>query len=158
MDYNTCTPAGTIYIASCDDEIIRIDTKRDRFLKDIGAFGKVEKGNSGILDKAIYQMKLYFNRKLKKFDLPMHFDGTPFQRAVWSELMKIPYGTTTTYVDIAEFIGKPKAARAVGGAVGANPIPFVIPCHRVIGKDGSLVGFGLGLDVKKFLLELESAE
>ncbi len=156
MLYNTSTPAGTIYMASLDDKILRIDSDYDRFFKGIGKYGKAVENNSGVLSEAKNQLGLYFTKRLNIFELPLYIDGTPFSMKVWNELMRIPYGTTTTYGDIAKDIAKPKAARAVGRAVGANPIPFVIPCHRVVGKDGSMVGFGLGLGVKKFLLELES--
>lgn len=157
MIYQTDTPVGTIYIASYNDKLLCIDTDYRGFINSIGQYGKAEENDCKVLDETINQLKLYFSRKLKSFDLPMHIEGTPFRRAVWSELMKIPYGATVSYADIARAIDNPRAVRAVGGAVGSNPLPFVIPCHRVIGKNGDLVGFGLGLDVKKFLLELESA-
>jgi len=101
------------------------------------------------------QLKAYFNHELKKFHLPIALEGTPFQRAVWKTLQRIPYGTVTTYQWVATQIGNPKAVRAVGGAIGKNPIAVVIPCHRVIGSDGSLTGFGGGLDVKQRLIDLE---
>jgi len=104
------------------------------------------------------QLDLYFTGKLKEFDLPLAPSGTDFQRSVWSELLKIPFGSTVSYRSIAHNIGKPKAVRAVGGANGRNPIPIIIPCHRVIGSDGSLTGFGGGLPTKTFLLDLENTE
>ena len=91
------------------------------------------------------------------FDLPLDVRGTVFQRAVWSQVVRIPYGATATYGDIARLVGKPKASRAVGAAVGANPLPIVVPCHRVIGAGGLLTGFGAGLVVKETLLRLEGA-
>ncbi|MDI6601588.1 MAG: methylated-DNA--[protein]-cysteine S-methyltransferase [Thermoanaerobacteraceae bacterium] len=157
MILSTDTPAGAIYIASYENMLIRIDTDYLSFLKGIKKYGEAIENKNELLDEAGYQLNLYFSKKLKRFDLPLYLDGTEFYRAVWTELIKIPYGTTTTYGHIAENIGRPRAVRAAGRAIGANPLPFVIPCHRVIGKNGSLVGFGLGLDVKKFLLELESA-
>lgn len=90
-----------------------------------------------------------------KFDLPVAFTGTPFQQQVWKELQKIPYGATRSYQDIAVAIGNPKAVRAIGQANHRNPIMIVVPCHRVINKNGSLGGFGGGLEVKKYLLDLE---
>jgi O-6-methylguanine DNA methyltransferase len=156
MVYNTGTPAGTIYMASFNEEILRIENNYDAFFKSIERYGKVQRDESGILVEAKNQLKLYFAKKLRVFKLPLYIDGTPFNMSLWNELMKIPYGKTTTYGKISKDIGKPKAAQAVGRAVGLNPIPFIIPCHRVIGKDGSLTGFRLGLDVKKFLLNLEA--
>lgn len=105
--------------------------------------------------RAITQLDAYFKGGLKKFDLDIAPRGTPFQEQVWQELMKIPHGTTITYGELAERIGNPKACRAVGLANGKNPLPIVIPCHRVVGKNGKLTGFGGGVSVKKQLLELE---
>jgi len=101
------------------------------------------------------QLNEYFNGKRREFELDLAPAGTPFQLSVLDELQKIPYGETCSYRDIATAIGNPKAVRAVGGANGSNPIPIVIPCHRVIGSDGSLTGFGGGLSSKRFLLDLE---
>ncbi len=97
----------------------------------------------------------YFAGKRREFELDLAPTGTPFQLSVLDELLKIPYGETCSYRDIATAIGNPKAVRAVGGANGSNPIPIVIPCHRVIGSNGSLTGFGGGLASKRFLQELE---
>ena len=101
------------------------------------------------------QLAEYFAGERREFDLALAPQGTPFERAVWGELLKIPFGETRTYGEIAETLGRPGAARAVGRANSANPIPIVVPCHRVIGSDGSLTGFGGGLDAKSRLLELE---
>lgn len=101
------------------------------------------------------QLAAYFAGELTDFDLKLAPQGTDFQRAVWEALTKIPYGETCTYGDIALHIGKPEASRAVGAANGQNPLPIVIPCHRVIGSNGSLTGFGGGLECKQFLLKLE---
>ena len=101
------------------------------------------------------QLEEYFDGKRREFELDLAPAGTPFQLSVLDELLKIPYGETCSYRDIAISIGNPKAVRAVGGANGSNPIPIVIPCHRVVGSDGSLTGFGGGLPVKRFLLDLE---
>ena len=109
-------------------------------------------------DEVIGQLQEYFAGERKTFSLPLIPEGTEFQRAVWSELQNIPYGETISYKGLADRIGKPKAVRAVGAANGANPIPIIIPCHRVIGNDGSLTGFGGGLPLKKRLLELESRQ
>jgi methylated-DNA-[protein]-cysteine S-methyltransferase len=103
------------------------------------------------------QLEAYFAGQLEQFDLELAPRGTPFQLKVWKELERIPYGTTISYQELAERIGNPKAVRAVGTANGANPLPIVIPCHRVIGADGSLTGYGGGLDKKEALLTLEGA-
>ena len=110
---------------------------------------------SEVLDKALKQMNEYFSGERKKFDLPLYFEGTEFQKSVWNELRKIPYGTTVSYKDIAEGINNEKAVRAVGNANNKNKIMIIVPCHRVIGKYGKLVGFAGGLDKKEFLLEHE---
>jgi methylated-DNA-[protein]-cysteine S-methyltransferase len=111
-----------------------------------------------LFDDPIQQLREYFAGERKTFSLTLHPEGTDFQRVVWSELQKIRYGETISYKQLAERIGKPKAVRAVGAANGSNPIPIIIPCHRVIGNDGSLTGFGGGLPLKKQLLELESQQ
>ena len=101
------------------------------------------------------QLAAYFGHELRSFDIPLNLTGTKFQRSVWSQLQQIPYGQTTTYGALARCLGKPKASRAVGAANGANPIPIIIPCHRVIGSNKSLTGFGGGLATKAFLLRHE---
>lgn len=103
------------------------------------------------------QLRAYFAGELTEFSLPLLFDGTAFQNAVWQALSDIPYGETTSYGALASTIGNAKACRAVGAANGANPLPIVVPCHRVIGADNSLTGFGGGVDVKHFLLTHEKA-
>lgn len=101
------------------------------------------------------QLQEYFDGQRQDFDLPLAPAGTPFQTSVLDALLEIPYGETRSYRDVAEAVGNPKAVRAVGGANGNNPIAIVIPCHRVIGSNGTLTGFGGGLDSKRFLLDLE---
>ncbi|RLC66027.1 MAG: hypothetical protein DRI48_05665 [Chloroflexi bacterium] len=109
------------------------------------------------LTPALTQLQEYLSRHRREFDLPLDVRGTPFQREVWAAIARIPYGTTTTYGEIARRIGRPRAARAVGGASSANSLPILIPCHRVIGADGSLTGYGAGLKIKAYLLQLEDA-
>lgn len=104
---------------------------------------------------AMDQLEAYAAGELAEFDLPLRPSGTPFQTDVWSALLRIPYGTTTTYGRIASVVGRPAGSRAVGAAVGRNPIGIIIPCHRVIGADGSLTGFGGGMDNKVALLRVE---
>jgi len=101
------------------------------------------------------QLRAYFKGELQQFDLPLAPVGTPFQLKVWEALKAIPYGGLASYKSIAEAIGNPKAVRAVGGASGKNPLPIIVPCHRVIGADGSLTGFGGGLEAKRRLIDLE---
>jgi methylated-DNA-[protein]-cysteine S-methyltransferase len=103
------------------------------------------------------QLDEYFAGKRQHFELPLHPLGTAFQQTVWLALRDIPYGVTISYGELARRIGKPQAMRAVGAANGRNPLPIVVPCHRVIGADGSLTGFGGGLPIKRLLLDLEQA-
>jgi methylated-DNA-[protein]-cysteine S-methyltransferase len=110
-----------------------------------------------LLDELARQLKAYFAGALRRFDLPLDLQGTEFQKRVWRQLETIPFGETRSYRQIADAIGTPNAVRAVGAANGANPIPIVVPCHRVIGTSGKLVGYGGGLPLKKRLLELEGA-
>lgn len=110
------------------------------------------------LKKAAIQLQEYLQGKRSAFDLPLSPEGTDFQKRVWEELMKIPYGETSSYGKLAGNIGKPGAARAVGLANNRNPIPVIIPCHRVIGANGSLVGYGGGLPMKEKLLALEKGK
>ncbi len=104
------------------------------------------------------QLRAYFGGELKQFNLRLAPVGTPFQLKVWQVLRTIPYGELVSYKTVAEAIGNPKAVRAVGGANGRNPLPIVVPCHRCIGSDGSLTGFGGGLDIKKRLIDLERSK
>jgi methylated-DNA-[protein]-cysteine S-methyltransferase len=108
--------------------------------------------------EVIRQLQAYFRGELKTFDVPLAMEGTGFQLRVWNALRAIPYGETISYAQLAQRIGNPKAVRAVGLANGSNSIPIIVPCHRVIGSDGSLTGFGGGLSTKKKLLELESKQ
>ena len=105
--------------------------------------------------EAFRQLGAYFAGDLTRFDLPLRLAGTAFQNTVWTALRDIPFGETISYGELAARIGKPTASRAVGGANGANPLPIVVPCHRVIGSDSSLTGFGGGVEIKRFLLAHE---
>lgn len=143
------TPIGAILVAGDDNAIVEIQfagaEPKPEWIRDDAA-----------LAGAASQLGAYFAGELCAFDLPLAPRGTNFQQSVWRALRAIPYGETTTYAKIAERIGKPRAVRAVGAANGANPIPIVIPCHRVIGSSGSMTGFGGGIDVKRQLLALEA--
>lgn len=110
-----------------------------------------------LLSMATIQLDEYFQGKRTTFSLPFKLTGTPFQLAVWKELQNIPYGKTTSYKEIAQKINKPKAYRAVGMANNKNPLPIIIPCHRVIGSNGKLIGYAGGLKLKNYLLELEQS-
>lgn len=112
-------------------------------------------GPDQVLDATVGQLEEYFAGERTDFDLPLHLEGTDFQKQAWRALATIPYGETISYGKQAEAIGRPGAFRAVGSANGQNPIPIVLPCHRVVGADGSLTGFGGGLDIKQRLLDLE---
>jgi methylated-DNA-[protein]-cysteine S-methyltransferase len=106
-------------------------------------------------DLAVRQLREYFAGRRTRFSVPLHMEGTEFQQRAWRAMRKIRYGSTVSYAQQAKTIGSPKAVRAVGSANGANPIPIIVPCHRVIASDGSLGGYALGLKMKRFLLELE---
>ncbi|MGH9423590.1 MAG: methylated-DNA--[protein]-cysteine S-methyltransferase [Thermoanaerobaculia bacterium] len=143
------TPIGAILVAGDGDALVETyfagaKPKSDWIRDDDG------------LRVVANQLREYFAGERQAFDLPLAPCGTEFQQAVWKALLEIPYGETTTYSTIAGKIGRPAAVRAVGAANGANPIPIIIPCHRVIGANGSLTGFGGGLDVKRRLLSMES--
>jgi methylated-DNA-[protein]-cysteine S-methyltransferase len=146
----TETPIGAILIAGDGEAIVETYFA--------GAKPKPDwiRDDDDVLREAADQLQAYFAGDLREFDLPLAPRGTEFQQSVWSALQQIPYGETTTYSTIAERIGRPAAVRAVGAANGANPIPIVIPCHRVIGSNGSMTGFGGGIGVKRRLLALEA--
>ena len=145
------TPIGYLEIEENDNYIVSVklikELSNDKYVDD----------NNIILNKAKQQINEYFLRKRKIFDLPIKFNGTEFQKSVWNSLLNIPYGKTKSYKDIAKDVGNVKACRAVGMANNKNPIMIIVPCHRVIGTNGKLVGYACGLDIKKKLLELESS-
>jgi methylated-DNA-[protein]-cysteine S-methyltransferase len=124
-------------------------------IPDFSAFTSKEAGE--MTSQAISQLNEYFSHKRRIFDLPLDLQGTPFQLRVWNELLSIPYGKTISYKELALQLGDAKAIRAAGTANGANPVSIIVPCHRVIGSDGSLIGYGGGLWRKKWLLEHESS-
>ena len=147
------TPVGKLMLAGCDDHGLRYIA----FQCGKGALApKPEWQQSAAPFRAVErQLREYFQGKRTDFDLRLHAKGTPFQQSVWKALMKIPYGQTRSYGDIAKAVGRPTAVRAVGLANGRNPLPIVVPCHRVIGAGGNLVGYGGGLHVKQALLDRE---
>jgi methylated-DNA-[protein]-cysteine S-methyltransferase len=144
-------PIGKIGIAEENGCITRIVFGNKNCPEDFAVM------KTALIDKAASQLDEYFSGKRKEFDLPLRLPGTPFQRSCWAALQSIPWGETRSYKDIAVQIGNPKAVRAVGMANNRNPIPIIVPCHRVIGSDGSLTGYGGGLHVKKCLLDIEKS-
>lgn len=116
------------------------------------------RSDAGLLKEPARQLVAYFKGTLRQFDIPVAPEGTPFQRSVWAALQQIPYGETISYGELARRLGNPKAVRAVGLANGSNPVAIIIPCHRVIGSNGSLVGYGGGLATKQALLALERGQ
>jgi len=147
------TPVGTLMLAGCDDHGLRYIS----FQRGKGARGPEPHWEQSAkpFREAARQLREYFMGRRTSFDLALHPKGTPFQRDVWKALLTIPYGETRSYGDIARQIGRPTAVRAVGLANGRNPLPIVVPCHRVIGSTGALVGYGGGLPVKQALLDRE---
>jgi methylated-DNA-[protein]-cysteine S-methyltransferase len=157
-------PAETMFYSYMDSPIGPLLLAGSRHALKVIGFSRGDKARDAETDwerldepfgRVKRQLQEYFDGERRAFDVPLAPDGTDFQRAVWHALTTIPYGTTLTYRDIAMHVDHPNALRAVGAANGANPIPIIIPCHRVIGSDGSLTGFGGGLDSKRWLLDLE---
>lgn len=138
----------------CDWQVEKHRDHVDRRLKKI-LNAEFEEGFSDVIEKAVWQLDEYFAGKRRTFDVPLLFVGTDFQKTVWNALLTIPFGQTLSYGDMARRIGMPTAVRAVANANGANSISIFAPCHRVIGSDRSLTGYGGGLDAKRYLLALE---
>lgn len=149
------SPVGRLLLAASDDALVAIEFTDNRH--PVKRDGGWREGDNAVLRETQRQLREYFGGVRQRFALPLAPRGTAFQCAVWDALATIPYGATWSYRDLAVRIGKTDATRAVGAANGRNPIPIVLPCHRVIGADGSLTGFGGGLPTKRFLLELEGA-
>jgi methylated-DNA-[protein]-cysteine S-methyltransferase len=146
------SPIGTLLLASNESGLCQITFPAP----DGPALPDSEwQENPSSLTEPVRQLRAYFAGELETFDLPLTPQGTAFQKRVWDELCQIPYGETISYGDLARRIGNPNASRAVGLANGSNPIPIVIPCHRVIGSNGKLTGYGGGLPIKEKLLALE---
>lgn len=150
------SPIGPLTMIAQEGRLAGVLMEAARY--DPGAHARGEAvgpGDEPILDAAAAQLDAYFAGELTEFELPLTLDGTGFQRTVWSALRDIPYGKTISYGELARRIGQPSASRAVGLANGRNPVSIVVPCHRVIGADGSLTGYGGGMERKRFLLGLE---
>jgi len=151
------SPVGALELRADDDALVTIAfTTAQPDADGVAANRQAELDVNPVLAKTIEQLREYFAGERTTFDLPLRTGGTPFQRKVWEALAEIPYGETWTYAELARRIGSPTAVRAVGAANGQNPLPIVLPCHRVIGSNGKLVGYGGGMDRKRFLLELEA--
>ena len=151
------SPIGPLTLVADGDQLTALYMDAQQHRPDEDSLGVPGDPAAEPFAAAIGQLSGYFAGQLTDFDLPLAPAGTAFQREVWAALQTIPYGQTWSYGQLAEKIGRPRAVRAVGLANGKNPIALVIPCHRVIGSDGSLTGYGGGLDRKRFLLDLESA-
>ena len=151
---HVASPVGPLLLAAEGQGLLAI-----RFARK-GQPARPEAGwreDRGRFDEVARQLELYFAGRLRDFALELAPRGTPFQLEVWESLRRIPYGRTISYGELARYLGRPAASRAVGAANGRNPLPIVVPCHRVIGAGGELTGFGGGLEIKRALLELEGA-
>ena len=146
------TPIGTLRLVSNGKHLTKVEFQDRYDVRD-----EDTQSEDSVLTTATLQLKEYFAGERSEFDLPLNAAGTDFQHSVWTALTRIPCGELRSYSDIAREIDRPKAVRAVGAANGRNPIPIIVPCHRVIGSDGSLTGFAGGLEIKKKLLMLEGA-
>jgi methylated-DNA-[protein]-cysteine S-methyltransferase len=148
------SPLGAMILAGTSAGLIEINFIQGRTTRSPDSHWRL---NDQLLSRAIEQLRDYFQGNLREFDLPLDLRGTPFQVEVWTALKAIPYGVTISYAELARRVGRPSAVRAVGAANGKNPISIVVPCHRVIGSNGSLTGYGGGIEKKAALLELEQA-
>jgi len=156
MNYHTIvtSPLGDILLTADDQGLTGINFQSAKGAKKPPC-GSVE--SKAPFMQATQQLEAYFRGELKDFDLSLSPTGTAFQRSVWKALRQIPYGETISYGELAKRLGKPSASRAVGAANGRNPLPIVVPCHRVVGSDGRLTGYYSGTHLKEFLLKLEGA-
>ena len=147
------SPVGALFLTSNGEAITELFMEKHKGgPKPIGDWRR----DDGLFRDAADQLRAYFVGELTEFDLPLATGGAPFQQRVWAELRNIPYGSTISYGEFARRIGAPKAPRAVGAANGSNPISIIIPCHRLIGSNGKLTGYGGGIERKKFLIEFEA--
>src|SRR5690349_13249870 len=145
------SPIGPLGLFARDDELVALTLPKSRDALDFEPGATVKR--TPLLARAVAQLGEYFDGDRHDFDLPLAPRGSGFQERVWRQLLKIPFGETCSYGDIASAIGRPSASRAVGTANGRNPIAIIVPCHRVIGANGTLTGYGGGLPTKKWLLE-----
>ncbi len=153
MCWRTLTsPIGPIEVVVSDGAVVAVHLGGH---ERSGDRAEAELGGCAVLDRAITQLEEYFAGQRREFDLPLAMEGTEFQRSAWQVLTTIPYGETITYGEQATRLGNPQASRAVGAANGANPIPIIVPCHRVVGSDGHLTGYAGGVDIKAWLIDHE---
>ena len=151
----TATPIGELTVVADDDAVVAIRWDGEADALDLAGVPLVARGEHPVLDAAVDQLGEYFAGQRTEFDLPLHPLGTPFQLAAWQALRAIPFGETRSYAEQAAAVGDRRKARAVGAANGQNPIPIVVPCHRVVGTNGHLTGFGGGIETKAWLLDHE---
>jgi len=151
------TPVGDLLLMSNGTSLIGLHTDNDKH-RPAPCNDWIRDDVAEPFGRTIAQLQAYFDGRLTEFDLPLAAEGTAFQSTVWRELRNIPYGHTISYAELARRIGNPAASRAVGLANGRNPIPIIIPCHRVIGSSGKLTGYGGGLPIKEHLLALEAPQ
>jgi O-6-methylguanine DNA methyltransferase len=156
------SPIGLLKLAATRAGVLRIAFPRE---SGEGFHGWIQRvfpgvelvGGSAVLDEAQRELSAYFGGRQQQFKVPLDLRGTPFQRSVWKALLEIPFGATRSYAEVARAVGRPRAFRAVGAASGANPVPIIVPCHRVIASGGRLGGFRGGLEAKRRLLALEQS-
>ena len=146
------SPVGPLTLVATDDTLTGLYMHQQRHRPPEETFGEPDPGP---FREVIVELEEYFAGQRREFDVALTFAGTPFQRTVWSALRRIPFGQTVSYGDLAEWIGRPTAARAVGLANGKNPIGIIVPCHRVVGATGDLTGYGGGVERKRHLLDFE---
>ena len=149
------SPVGPLTLVAIDGALSGLYMEVQRHRPSPETFGAQDDPNAAPFAAVAEQLNAYFAGELTTFDLPLTLKGTEFQKTVWSALLDIPYGETTTYGQIATDLGRPTASRAVGLANGRNPISVIVPCHRVVGSTGDLTGYGGGLDRKRYLLDFE---
>ena len=159
------SPYGELIIGSIDNKLCLCDWRYRRMRQSIdkrlesylhATFDEVKAKDCTIIQQTISQLTEYFTKKRQSFDIPLLFCGTDFQQKIWRALITVPYGTTSTYAKLAQRINNPKAIRAVANANGANALSIIVPCHRIIGSNGELLGYAGGLNAKKKLLNLEA--
>lgn len=156
VQYKISSPVGDLFLVASAKGLqgLYLD------LQNIRTLSSLESDHEAVpvLRETVLQLEKYFDRRLRNFDVPLDLQGTEFQKKVWAELIRIPFGQTASYKQIAERIGNPAATRAVGAANGRNPVCIIVPCHRVVAADGSIGGYSGGLHFKRSLLDLEGAE
>ncbi|MEV7616320.1 methylated-DNA--[protein]-cysteine S-methyltransferase [Streptomyces sp. NPDC089799] len=152
------SPYGPLTLVATDGVLSGMYMEGQRHRPAEESFGERVAVSEGPFPEVVRQLEEYFAGRLTEFDLPLRLEGTEFQRSVWAQLQRIPYGETWSYGELAERLGKPNASRAVGLANGKNPVGIIVPCHRVIGASGSMTGYGGGVERKERLLAFEAGE